>query len=342
MGKVYLRRRNTVKGLKIHEGKSFTVKLADGSNGFLEIRKPLDTEISKNIKSEDAIFVICGEYDPNSKTSLVFNAFIDGKRNPQGKKANSAEELVIRDGPDNMLSFQPNSYAEYIRAVIKDFSIIQLNAAKSIRWRYFRKGPVDVLKQGRIEASINNQQWAYLPDMDVTCEAYVIKSTSLDFSILEQSEFDDIKLLNEPLHHELLRESLELISNSPRSSLILAISAIEVAVKTVILHFTSNSEWLINNSQSPDVVKIIREYFPILIDNYDSCAMDRDLVESIRDGIFARNNIIHSGKAPPKVKSIQKIILASYKLAWFCDYYCGNEWALEYARDNIEFMDLKH
>jgi hypothetical protein len=336
----YLRRNNTVKGMEIYAGKVFPIKMSRGFDCNLEIRKPFDSEISNLITKSDAIFVISGEFKPNNKTKLVLEALLEGKRNPINQKANNSDDMLIREGANNTLAFQPNYYAEFVKAINLEFTTIQLNTIKSLRWRYFRKGPVDMLKQGRIQCSLDNINWTFIPDLDVTCQVSYISSTSLNVSGLEISDFNEINSNEEPIHHELIREAIEQIRTSPRAALIIGISALEIAVKQVMINLTTNAEWLITNTPSPNILKIIKHYFPLLIINYDNCKIEQTILNRIEDGISARNELIHRGSIPPRITSIYEILEAIYRVIWFCDYYCGHEWAIEHARGEISIPNL--
>ena len=68
----------------------------------------------------------------------------------------------------------------------------------------------------------------------------------------------------EPVAHQLLREAWELRSSNPRSALAIGIAAAEIGVKDLIASLVPNAQWLVMEMPSPPVVKILREYLPML------------------------------------------------------------------------------
>jgi hypothetical protein len=70
--------------------------------------------------------------------------------------------------------------------------------------------------------------------------------------------------IDEPFPYELMREAWAQRSANPRSALITAITALEIAVKQFIARRVPPADWLVENVPTPDVIKLIREYLPAL------------------------------------------------------------------------------
>jgi hypothetical protein len=68
----------------------------------------------------------------------------------------------------------------------------------------------------------------------------------------------------EPVAHQLFREAWELRSSNPRSAIAIGIAAAEIGVKDLIASVVPNAHWLVKETPSPPVVKILREYLPML------------------------------------------------------------------------------
>jgi len=155
---------------------------------------------------------------------------------------------------------------------------------------------------------------------------------------LKKIDVDEIVALlkskiQEPLGHELLREAKELQHSSPRSAVLIAVSAIEVAVKSVIVSKVSDSAWFVNNMQSPPVVDILTQNFPLLfsdVNKFYEPTKKRGLIKVIYDAVTIRNEMVHRGALPPKRKKVAEIIAAVQALLWICDYFSGNIWAEKY------------
>jgi hypothetical protein len=68
----------------------------------------------------------------------------------------------------------------------------------------------------------------------------------------------------EPVAHQLFREAWELRRSNPRSALAIGIAAAEIGVKDLIASLIPDTRWLVKETPSPPVVKILREYLPML------------------------------------------------------------------------------
>jgi hypothetical protein len=68
----------------------------------------------------------------------------------------------------------------------------------------------------------------------------------------------------EPVAHQLFREAWELRSSNPRSAIAIGIAAAEIGVKDLIAVVVPNAHWLVKETPSPPVVRILREYLPML------------------------------------------------------------------------------
>jgi hypothetical protein len=145
---------------------------------------------------------------------------------------------------------------------------------------------------------------------------------------------------HEPVHHELFREAWHLLSGNSRSSLVIGIAAAEVGLKNLISILLPESEWLLENVQSPPITKIIEEYLPTLpVKNSlhgEVLSLPEETIESIKKGVFARNSIVHKGSAPPNYNSLEEILLSIKDLLWLIDYYAGYDWAIEHLRDETK------
>ena len=180
----------------------------------------------------------------------------------------------------------------------------------------------------------NGDNWLPLP------ANYSAKITSPSSSILktEKISINELKKavalgLEEPVYHELLREAKELKFKSSRSSILVAISAAEVAVKEVLYKLVPKGQWLIENITFPPIFKVVKEYFPKIVpeEKYirikETC---ESLIPELHKAISLRNLIAHQGQSPPDDEKVEDIIQLVEQLLWICDYCSGYEWSADY------------
>src|SRR5260370_6427197 len=82
----------------------------------------------------------------------------------------------------------------------------------------------------------------------------------------------DLQLLwdsgaDEPLAHELLREAKALSGSSPRSALLILVTAFELGVKAYIMPVAPQTTGLIDTMPSPPIYKLFKDYLPSLHDH---------------------------------------------------------------------------
>ncbi len=264
------------------------------------------------------------------KSLPVLTALIEGRRPPKGQKATSAEEMIIREGPSYGLEYYPNPFVSFVDKVRDKLSKAGYAFVGVLRWRYAQEGPPSPIGSlGLLCSNDAGATWHPIPGrysiVNVTPPhtVFVIQETDVN-------EIRDLIDTGEPVYHELMREAKELQHSSPRSSVLIAVSAAEVAVKSVIVNKVPKIEWFVDNIQSPPVVKIIIQYLPALFSDeqqfYEAKKDDR-LIKTIEYAVNIRNQMVHKGILPPNPEEVSKIINAVQELLWICDYYSGYRWA---------------
>jgi hypothetical protein len=67
----------------------------------------------------------------------------------------------------------------------------------------------------------------------------------------------------ESLAHELFREAGSLIHSAPRSALLMLATALEAGVKKYISEREPVTHWLLTETQSPPILKVLRDFVPV-------------------------------------------------------------------------------
>jgi hypothetical protein len=335
----------TVNRLDIHSRDILEINLDDTESIRCVLRSPTDEEKAKGHQSFNAILDVLGEFEPTKRSFPIFTALIEGRRPPEDQKAISADEMIIREGPSYGLEYYPAPFVSFVDTVRGKLSLISNALVNVIRWRYAQDGPLSpLISQGLgLCFSCSNDagvSWYPIPGR------YSIKKITPPHSIfaIDETDVNEISKListnkEQPPYHELLREAKELQHSSPRSSVLLAISAAEVAVKFAIVNRAPDNTWLIDNMQSPPIVKMLIKYLPTLLQEEEQlfykAEKNSEFIKTFMDGVLIRNEMAHKGTRPPTTEKVLEIIRAVQKLLWICDYYSGCLW----AKQHIHLME---
>jgi hypothetical protein len=168
----------------------------------------------------------------------------------------------------------------------------------------------------------------------------------LDASGVPQEELNSlVKELNslvttsstEPIYHELFREAWGLRHGNPRSSIVIGISAAEVAMKECVGELIPDARWLVEESPSPPLMAMIKNYLPLLPFknrfNGKVLSPPKSVRRDIEEGVKLRNKVVHVGHQVPNNQWLEKILLSVKDFLWLVDYYRGYDWSLTYIRD---------
>jgi hypothetical protein len=333
-GKMLFKLCYSVRRLNMHPRNLLELHLNDDDDVRLVLRAPTDEEIKLGRKGYASLDVFCEQQIPK-RAQPVFAALLEGRRPAEGQKAKSADEMIHHKGPCYGLDLYPDPFISLIDQVKQKFSSASNTIVSLLRWRYAQEGPPSPIThrglQGLLCSDDAGISWHSIPGRysfcNVTPPRSFLKIREVDIS--ELSEFAK-KNLQEPVYHELLREAKELQFGSPRSSVLIAVSALEVAVKSTASAKAPEAEWIINSIQSPPVVDMLIQYFPKLFQNkrlfYEPTKKD-GIIKTIYDAVHIRNQMVHKGASPPQTEKIEEILAAVQKLIWICDYYSGHEWA---------------
>jgi len=280
--------------------------------------------------------VVC-EATAEIKPSKAAKPLVDAvwqKRVPEGfnfekwpeatRRAYEESGSIERELP---LSALPNSLQNLIE---KAYSTIFTGIDRVIGalcWRTGQAVPTYDYQLGRMEWSLDGQEWRFSP-VD-----FVVWMGHPPFvSGLARPDINEI-LLSEyasPLARELLREAWSEENKNPRSSLVIGIAALETGIKDLIIALIPETEWLIRNLPSPPVHRMLGEYLPLLrAKNQRVLCPTPEMVEQVQKWIGRRNKLSHGKAADISVDELRKFLLLVSDLLYAGDYARGFDWALE-------------
>lgn len=237
----------------------------------------------------------------------------------------------------------PDDFKSFYLDVLDELTESIRRSVKILRWRLGARGSHSPTEStlGMVWSQ-NGRTWRKMP-FDII--------VNLEFQLrprLSEAQLQDIKNLirrgdQEPLAHELFLEAWELRNTNPRSSLVVGIAAAEVGIKQCISKLAPDAKWLADNSPSPPIMSILKNYLPML----PAKLRIRDRIlpppKSIRTalskGVELRNKTTHVGQDAPPGKDLEELLLAIRDLLYLLDFYCGFKWSEEnIRRETIEEM----
>lgn len=154
----------------------------------------------------------------------------------------------------------------------------------------------------------------------------------------------------EPIAHDLLREAFEIRQTNPRSSLILAVAALEVGIKDCLVRLVENASWLIDNMPMPPVIQILNSYLPNLLSSRPPMALylpTKEMIKNLERAVEARNTFVHRlpgskryARANEQIRfnAIERTLREVDDLLWLLDFYVGFEWAI----NRVSVSTLQH
>ena len=224
--------------------------------------------------------------------------------------------------------------------ILNDLSSLLRSTIDVFRWRHgLAEGPVNAAQKVEAFCSGDGNRWL---KVSLVRGVRIVTGMAFKKSLRDVPPEEIVRLVEsgkqEPVAHQLFREAWELRRSNPRSAVAIGMAAAEIGVKDLIASLVPNSHWLVKEMPSPSVVKILREYLPIL----PARAHFRDktlkppaeLITLINKGTKYRNDLVHAGDAPPDWLELENILRAVNDVLWICQLYAGEEWAGSYVSGN--------
>jgi hypothetical protein len=136
---------------------------------------------------------------------------------------------------------------------------------------------------------------------------------------------------DETVAHELLREAKNIQANSPRSSFLVATSALEVGTKAFVAHLSPDTAWLLSELPAPPIHKILKTYIPDLHEAQGTPLTYWDklkpLFRRVEVNATTRNKLTHTGSVSVSVELLESHIQDVSDILYLFDVLKGYEWA---------------
>jgi hypothetical protein len=229
--------------------------------------------------------------------------------------------------PAGFAEFGDDAFHRLAEAIIKTLRLL--------RWRTGHRSTRDPIKMFySFEWSTNNGIWVPVPD-SVRLESDVgIPQEKVTEEIV--THLQDLWRNNvvEPLAHELSQEAWSQRRDNPKSSLVIGIAAAETGMKQLISKLVPSSAWLVQNTQSPPLAKMLEEYLPWLptrvrYKNGRLPPLPKSLIAIIVKAVLLRNDIAHGKEVHLELKSLREILNTVHDVLYIFDLYAGQLWAMD-------------
>jgi hypothetical protein len=220
--------------------------------------------------------------------------------------------------------------------IFGDLRSILKSTIDLFRWRHgLAEGPPDATQNVEALYSGDGHRWLKVS----LVRGIHVRVTAFKKGLRDVPPDEIVRLVEsgtqEPVAHQLFREAWELRGANPRSALAIGMAAAEIGVKDLIASLVPDSHWLVKEMPSPSVVKILREYLPILPVRArfkdKTLKPPAELITRIKKGIEYRNDLVHAGAPVPGFPELERILCAVSDVLWICQLYEGNEWAGSYV-----------
>ncbi len=246
------------------------------------------------------------------------------------KNENNEDVFIpnINDFPLSFVDFVKQTETELFEAIKK--------VIFNLRWVCDMKGPLNPFSERNLFFSVDEKQWYPMPSNYSIEGRIVLPDTKLN-KVAESIVNDNIeKQINEPIYHSLFREAWDLKLSNNRSSMIIAITSIEVAVKYLIEKIAPEASWFIQNTQSPPIYKIFKEYIPKLDFpnkiNGKALLFPESIISKIQIWVSQRNQLTHAGKDALSGALLNEMLLSVKDILHIIDFNCGHNWAISSIR----------
>jgi hypothetical protein len=212
-------------------------------------------------------------------------------------------------------------------------------AFSAIAWRMAVTGHHDPVSFGRAFWSLDGEKWEMFPTSGIVGFA-----TGQGIYRLHGERQEDIQTLinfglREPLGHALWREASAQRGTNPRSAILIGVAALEVGVKQFAALRVPLANWLLKETQSPPVTKMLSRFLPDLPPLAKGKRFRRPSKAQrkiIQRAVDLRNDIAHQGVEHEQLKrtEVDEILATVRDLLWQLDVASGVKWAERYVESD--------
>lgn len=246
----------------------------------------------------------------------------------------------LKSSDDGLAGYSPK-FVKFTKDLDKELNEISTNILHLICWKHkIFGGP------HRLECGLVHMRWAH-ENEDVTAERFLSRQYPSGVYTLRMPEvwegelsFDKLESQKAPLYYELLSDGVKTIETSPRSSLVILVAAIETAIKHYVAAAVPDASWLIENTQSPPLVKLLSSYLELLPANnrhLEKCfRIPKVDLKVIDTSVQVRNEIVHGKDVNLTADLLERLKRVATETIYYFDWLLGEAWAFQYMSEQLK------
>jgi hypothetical protein len=251
------------------------------------------------------------------------------------------EELIDKNGGFKN-SFHPRRYfcptdiIDLIETAESQLALKVNRFLKLLRWRQGVDAPCRIVEHCALYWKVGGTEYPLAP-LPGGSPADAIEVPCLHGIHWDHEHIEGLRELwsddsiEEPLGHELVREAWDVMSGSPRSSILIMTAALETAVKMHISRVAPDTVWLMQELPAPPIFKVLRDYIPSLHKtrgkNMDFWEVLKPSIKQAQKLIEVRNKVAHTGSISDGDFSLRDALQIVSDLLYILDVLEGNDWA---------------
>lgn len=307
-------------------------------NGRMHVRlyKPSIDDLKNGMRKEIAFCDLIYEITPSKKSLEICDKIL----NRQDLGIVTDDKRGITYNTDNYFIPHLDSFPEYFKEFYSQLKMTMDNSIKAfisnVMWVCNHNGNHSPSSRRDFEFSRDKKVWVDMP-IDLR-----VSGSIGDYPIMFNQKGHDIissRMEAPPIHHSLFLEAWGQRKINKRSSLIMGLAALESSVKYMFVKNVPDAVWMVENSPSPPVQKMITEMIKTLpiknkIDGRVR-GLSKEILEELKNWISVRNTLIHKGTVFPKTFDIGRILFTIKSIIYLMDYYGGEDWTIVYVDKRI-------
>lgn len=261
---------------------------------------------------------------------------IDPKHPPELPYRSLSDTIIDLDGkiaPKWIvpIEYLPPKFREFCRSRERDLSGAISTFVTTLRWVQGASGGHRPFASVGSYWSLNGEDWQPLPS-----DHRVIVTSPKGIDARPNAMSQIAGLLEhghgEPFAHELLREAIQISASSPRSGLLIGVSALEFAIKQHLSDLIPGSDIIVEKMPSPPLVEIIQELIPSILEKSGVTSeifpLDDKDKNYLRKWILKRNKLSHGALRQIDDVDLRRFLEFVRKLLYQIDTENGHSWAL--------------
>lgn len=329
----------TVRDLIMPRSDTYSLEYGGPHSTIVLLRAPTAEEQAIGHKSTDAFCTASSQVTPSDVNFEMFGRIAENKVLGDRESFSTGTDYVGPTGTriqTPALSGFPQHFQSFVRGARQELFDYVRRTVSVLRWRTNELGPHNPFSSRGTFWSFDGEFWHPTPG-EFGFNVELQHEISATAQVREEIRGLVVAGAVGPLHHDLYREAWGQRRSNPRSALVIGIAAAELAMKSCIAALVPDAGWLAANLPTPPLVKMLTEYLPLLpaVCRIHGAVKPppKDVVEDLKKGVNIRNIVSHAGAGGPTSDAVERLLKAIRDVLWLLDYYSGNEWALQFVRE---------